>query len=266
MEISFEKPINIPVIINNDVKYPIVICSHERSGTHFLMNSVAENFPYVAEPWLDFDLIPLGSFINFFSQKHVSQFFDNMCSIKNGNEINRLASIIKSHHESDFFAQAFANKNLRFIYMYRNPADTLISFWKFLHRWNWHEGRVAETPLEFASCAPEGQMMRYQYRTYVTCFDRWANHVLGWKKASDRNSSIMLVQYEKLKHNFSGVMKNVSEFLEIEPEHDDFREPDSGGYYKGSEITLNDNDRSRLISFVNEHIDEYPEIKNIYSL
>jgi hypothetical protein len=28
----------------------IIVASHERSGTHFLMNTLADNFGYVSEP------------------------------------------------------------------------------------------------------------------------------------------------------------------------------------------------------------------------
>ena len=266
MEMLFEQPVKFPFIVNQEVRYPLVVCSHERSGTHFLMNSIAANTSYVAKPWLNFDLYPLGSFINFYSQGGVSKFLHDIGSIKSGDGMNTLASIIKSHHESDFFTQSFANRNLRFIYIYRNPADTLISLWRFMHRWNWHEGMVAETPLEFASCAPEGQMMRYQYGSYASYFDRWASHVSGWKRACEENDNIMLVQYESLKNHYSEEMKKISGFLQMEPAQGDFRQPDREEYIKGNEITLSEDDKGRVIAFINEHLEGYPEIKNMLSL
>ncbi len=32
-----------------------MVVSHERSGTHFLMNTLALNFGYIAKPWINFD-------------------------------------------------------------------------------------------------------------------------------------------------------------------------------------------------------------------
>ena len=32
-----------------------IIVSHERSGTHFLMNTLALNFGYISEPWINLD-------------------------------------------------------------------------------------------------------------------------------------------------------------------------------------------------------------------
>ena len=266
MEMFFNQPIKFPFSVDSKVKHPLIVSSHERSGTHFLMNSVAANFRYVAKPMVNFDLFPLGSFLNFYKQDQVAKFLGDIGTIKSGEGINRLASIVKSHHESVFFTQAFTNTSLRFIYIYRNPEDTLISLWRFLHRWGWHEGRVAETPLEFASSAPEGQMMRYQSVSYASYFDRWANHVLSWKQAAGENNNVMLVQYENLKHNLPEVMEMVSGFLEMEPVHGDFREPHREEYIKGSEITLSEDDRNRFIAFINERIEDYPELKNILSL
>jgi len=32
---------------------PVMVVSHQRSGTHFMMNTVAACFGYVSNPWLD---------------------------------------------------------------------------------------------------------------------------------------------------------------------------------------------------------------------
>ena len=56
------------------VNLPLMVCSHERSGTHFVMNSISKCTEYTANPFLNFDYYPLGSLINFFQRK-VSEFF-----------------------------------------------------------------------------------------------------------------------------------------------------------------------------------------------
>ena len=33
----------------------VLVVSHERSGTHFMMNSLAANFGYVANPFMNLD-------------------------------------------------------------------------------------------------------------------------------------------------------------------------------------------------------------------
>ena len=55
------------------VKFPLIVCSHERSGTHFMMNSISECTEYTSNPFLNFDYMPLGSFVNFFQkQAHIN--------------------------------------------------------------------------------------------------------------------------------------------------------------------------------------------------
>ena len=42
----------------------VLVVSHERSGTHFLMNSIARGYGYTSTPWVDMDYDSMP--INFF--------------------------------------------------------------------------------------------------------------------------------------------------------------------------------------------------------
>ena len=55
------------ISISDKIDTQLMICSHERSGTHFLMNSIANSTEYTTEPFLDFDYHHLGTAVNFFS-------------------------------------------------------------------------------------------------------------------------------------------------------------------------------------------------------
>ena len=46
------------ICVDEDINKSIFVCSHERSGAHFLMNSIAANSNYDVNPYLNFDLIP----------------------------------------------------------------------------------------------------------------------------------------------------------------------------------------------------------------
>ena len=65
----------VEVSISEEVEVPLMICSHERSGTHFLMNSISNCTSYQNIPYLDFDLHTLGSTINFFSEEDILNFY-----------------------------------------------------------------------------------------------------------------------------------------------------------------------------------------------
>ena len=57
---------------NANIKKVIVVCSHERSGTHFLMNSIAHNTHYSVEPFIDFDYMQIGDIINFHKPLYIT--------------------------------------------------------------------------------------------------------------------------------------------------------------------------------------------------
>ena len=63
------------------VKIPLMVCSHERSGTHFMMNSISECTEYTVNPFLNFDYMPLGSFVNFFSKESMNKFLFSLQDI-----------------------------------------------------------------------------------------------------------------------------------------------------------------------------------------
>jgi hypothetical protein len=68
---------------------PVMVVSHERSGTHFLMNSIARGYGYTAKPWVDMDGDSMP--INFF---HPPAIAGTLAALAD----RRIAAIIKSHH------------------------------------------------------------------------------------------------------------------------------------------------------------------------
>ena len=148
------------------VKIPLMVCSHERSGTHFMMNSISECTEYTVSPFLNFDYMPLGSFVNFFSKESMNKFLLSLQDISRNEYSNHCVnSIIKSHFPLSILDH---NNNLcRVIYIYRNPEEVFISYWKFLHRWNWLEGPKLNSPLELIKTNPKGQSQRYQIENYT---------------------------------------------------------------------------------------------------
>ena len=60
---------NISIDVNNKVKKVVMVVSHERSGTHFLMNSISNCQDVYTNNWFDFDPnVSHSSNINFYSK------------------------------------------------------------------------------------------------------------------------------------------------------------------------------------------------------
>lgn len=178
-----------------DGRRPLLVVSHERSGTHFTMNAAARAFGYVSWPWFDFDRPKVN--INYFAAVEMTSALDQIAEM-------RPANTVKSHHEFEFFREVLEKATGRFhlVYVYRNPADCLASYWRLLNTLDWNEGPRCATALEFATAAPMGRLMRYQVHQYVTMLDRWANHVRGWIAAAEGREDIHLVRYEDLENAY----------------------------------------------------------------
>jgi hypothetical protein len=177
----------------------VMVVAHERSGTHFLMNTLACCYGYVSQPWINLDHVPFA--INFYSPIQVRE---KLLALAAGPRLH----LIKSHHQASFFADELSclAENYVIFYICRNPVDVLLSFWRFMHRWPWFEGPKVADPLTFARSEPCGNMMRYQLRQHPNLMQRWAAHVEGWLEAAAMVRRILVVRYEDLDAHFAEVV------------------------------------------------------------
>ena len=242
------------------VKIPLMVCSHERSGTHFMMNSISECTEYTVNPFLNFDYMPLGSFVNFFSKESINKFLFSLQDI-NQNELNNYCvnSIIKSHFPLSLFDH---NKNLcRFIYIYRNPEEVFISYWKFLHRWNWLEGPKLSSPLELIKTNPKGQSQRYQTENYTNYFARWSSHIIDAKNSARNSSNIVLVNYSELENNFETTIEYICEKLKINIFQQP-KKPNKEKFIYGKAMEICDKEKILMKNFIKEEIKKFPNLPN----
>jgi hypothetical protein len=188
----------------------VLVASHERSGTHFLLNALQAAYAYSAQPWFSFDTPPLT--INFYSPPAVKRLLNKYAA-------QPVKTLVKSHHHFEFFSAAFSPVPKRWIVfcVYRHPVDVMISFQRFINHWSWHEGPRSPTALEFARAAPEGRMMRYQITQHDTLLHRWASHVESWHEAARSDSRVILVSYEQLSNDYEHTVRSFSHALRAEP-------------------------------------------------
>lgn len=187
----------------------VLVVSHERSGTHFVMNSLAHNFGYVANPWINLDL-ELG--INYYSPAAFEALVTNFSGkwIKN---------ILKSHHEFGFYADWLYKYKHEFkvIYMVRDVLPVLRSYQRFLLTAEWNEGpKVADPPL-FVRTKPIGGLTRFQSRHAESMAQRWCNHVCGWLEGGQTLGSdcFLPIHYDSLNENFGETLRTLGNFLNL---------------------------------------------------
>jgi hypothetical protein len=184
----------------------VMVFSHERSGTHFLMNTLVLNFGYHSNR-IDVDF-PLG--LNFHSHRAIAKFFERFRGQPVGN-------VFKSHHHVDFFGPVLESllEEFHVFYVFRDPRDVMTSFWRFLRTLPWDEGPKTKDVGAFMRSPPSGGMMRYQKFQNPTCLDRWQEHVRSWQSAGRglESPNFSFVRYEELSFSFDQTVQWIAERL-----------------------------------------------------
>lgn len=261
--------VNTKISINHDlfiktsreVKQQLMVCSHERSGTHFTMNTMASVSHYCSQPWLNYDLFPLGASINFFSERSARKFITDFSSLKINGDATCNASIIKSHFPLSHLGDKASALPLKIIYIWRDPAETIASLWKFIHNWNWNEGPKTRTAMELASTRPSGQSQRYQKSNYRDYFERWAEHTLDGLSQCKKNPKARCISYRELLTNHTSTTENLCRDLNIKLLQKPRIPSKSENTIKGASVDLNSEDMARLRDFCDERVEDYPELK-----
>jgi mannosyltransferase OCH1-like enzyme len=212
-KLNLKSKTNIEIFCNENVKSLVMVASHERSGTHFAMNSIGFNSLYHVRPHLNLDLEPLGAMINFTNPNALQEFFTILNEMKCSN-------IMKSHFPIEYFLNDgifVFPENLKIIYIYRDPVDTIISYKNFIDHFNKnnHEGPKSDNFLDFAKASPEGRMMRYQLYQKKTIIERWENHVSGWLKAADTQPNILPINYDDLNEKYDMAVNKILKFIGV---------------------------------------------------
>jgi len=180
----------------------MIVNSHERSGTHFLMNSLALNFGYTSFPYYNLDMPVVPHIPN-----NILAVLQNLKEPK---------YIVKSHYEGTFF-QPVMEKILEFahvFYIYRQEKDMFKSCLKHWNALTWDEAVKCKDVEELKIAEPYGGCMRYQYRQYPSMYARWQGHKISWQdKMAGHN--IIYVRYEDLCYRFDKTMRIISRRIGI---------------------------------------------------
>lgn len=258
MDITLDIPIKVNVALD-DVDATLMVCSHERSGTHFLMNSLASCTKYVSSPWLNYDFVPFGGAVNFFSEISVRKFFAGISRIEvNGSRLG-MASIVKSHFPLSM-VQCALDTGMRVAYIYRNPVDTLHSFLGYVHKWDWFEGPKLATALELARHVPCGSSQRYQRQNCECYFDRWALHVTDAVHVANGTDKVVLIPYESLVSSHASSLKALATKLGIALVKDPVYPARDKHVIAVAKRDVSDEARQNLRDFCAERAKRFPDL------
>lgn len=186
---------------------PVIVASHERSGTHFLMNTLALNFGADARNYISND-ITMGA--DFYSPADLRKYLGILHRDLRGR-------IVKEHHDVAFFDGMLGELAARFtiFYIYRNPADTMCSLWRYVRQAERREGPLLPSAGAFLRAAPCAGMLRYQMEQHPTVLARWRAHVDGWTTRGVAEAGALAVSYEALNRDFAATVARLGRHLGV---------------------------------------------------
>ncbi|MCP3689421.1 MAG: sulfotransferase domain-containing protein [Gammaproteobacteria bacterium] len=243
------------------ISHQLMVCSHERSGTHFTMNSMNHISAYTSDPWLNFDLIPLGGHINFYSPTSVAMFLNKTANVGEGEKPLCNTSIIKSHFPLSLLGEDIEELPLKIIYILRDPSETLLSLWRYFHQWDWQEGPKTETPLELAMHRPTGQSQRYQEASHKDYFARWASHATNGLKTCEKAKNATLITYNDLLSRHSETTLSTCRSLSIDVIAEPQLPSKDQNVISGKNLQLSEIDRVKLQDYCNSRLQDHPLLK-----
>lgn len=185
------------------MKKKILVLSHERSGTHFLINTLAQSFAYSPQQ-IDLDN---SQNINWKDTARVKQWLQQF----QGQAAFR---IFKSHHSHAFFAPFLPQllDEFHVFYITRDGRDVMTSFWVYLNRLAPGWGPQTATVGEFMRSKSTGGITQYQHHeNSITMLQRWVEHTENWKKPVP---GIHYIAYEDLHTRFNDTLNQIADALE----------------------------------------------------
>jgi hypothetical protein len=193
-------------------KEPFYVVSHERSGTHFAINTLFAN-AYV-QPRLRYVGDWLGPYDHPETRyRHLENLQRDWRAWRND------GGMVKTHADAALFRRWYPASLV--VYVLRDPRDTL---WSFYHYLNSDELHRTNPGLADQRCRDFGDFLRrpasdylkygfYEKPEFDNVVGRWAQHVVGWLAAP----GVCVIRYEDLARDFRGVVRKVCRAVGLWP-------------------------------------------------
>lgn len=188
----------------------VMIISHRRSGTHWTLDAVRNNFHSIDKKFIEMDRIYPWS-VNPLSINEFQELINN----KAGKTV-----LIKSHLPPNIETLNLSNKLKEFIcelvesskiiYVYRDGRDVLVSLYYYMKKYD-----LQIKDIDFSTflrmynqfdCFPSVQC----YQNQLNRVKYWRFHVEEWLK----NPNLISISYEMLDRDYQTTVSKLYEFIE----------------------------------------------------
>lgn len=186
----------------------ILVVSHERSGTHFLINTIAKNFGYD-----NYQIETTARDALNASQKEVEQYKSQVRAMITKHFQANTKRIFKSHHQYGFFSEYMSDvfRHFHVFYVVRDIRDVLTSCYFYF---NGAATRAFPKPKSVGELAFNIKPYKFSFDGAYSLIksedfvERWIRHVSDWVDSGAR-----VVTYESMKTSFDSVLNQISKEL-----------------------------------------------------
>lgn len=181
----------------------VIVVSHERSGTHFLINTIAMNYGY--NPiWRDCPEAPFrnNELRGFIEENHVPS-----------------GIILKSHHHRLFFDDFMDRLTSAYyvLYIKRHVCDVMLSCFRYFNVGPScfpHTSAIAELLSSNPTKSTFDKSYSHPDDLSSSMVERWYKHVTKWENYAVKHvDRIAFIEYEKLFYNFEDTAAMIGRFL-----------------------------------------------------
>jgi len=193
----------------------IVISVPAKSGTTWTMNIVfqllsggTEDFKAVYDevPWIEFLSRP---------NQPIQEVLDRLDAMPEGK-----ARAFKTHSAPPAlpFLTAAADKKVRYIVVFRNPEEALVSFKPFLEKHSDDWFRLWEIPKQ-AMTRPSFSSFYEDIVSEMGMQGMFAGFIAGWWPLR-HEANVLFLHFSEMKNDHAGCLRKIADFLDISPNQD----------------------------------------------
>jgi len=212
--LSYHSNATLPNIVKRTKRKKILIASFQRSGTHFLINTLSDNLVDIDEGWIDVINTTKNKWVNKVTPKNLptkirEQLIDQYYP-------NRINKCVKTHYQGSVLAKHI-DELLQYydiFYIIRDPKDNMVSCYNFYNKTK-YEDFIKEPNFskflrkDISDARTETQPFSYSIIKSENVIQKWSQHVDSWLKL--KKKGVHFIRYEDLKNDLEDTMHFIEE-------------------------------------------------------
>jgi len=190
----------------------VMVASFQRSGTHFLINTLASNFAGLEDGWVDVVHAEDNKWVKDLKPDNLREKIrEQLIELYPESDMRQC---VKTHYQAYFFQQFWDELCERYdlFYIVRDPRDTLAACFNYYNKTNYEVFIKEEDFSKFLRAdlrdvRTETQPYSYSFIKPRNIVDKWQQHLISWLPYRDKG--VTFVHFSDLKNDLAGVLREI---------------------------------------------------------